>query len=95
MEFSSEVARLRAHVAIYGSHALKSRVKQAQTTFCCVHTWQVKVDLLATFVTPKDSRHEILPPSLRRECPLATSLPPAAPPPELVESERQRRSPEA
>jgi hypothetical protein len=30
VDFSAEVARLRAHVAIKGSRALKSRVKQAQ-----------------------------------------------------------------
>jgi hypothetical protein len=28
------------------------------TTFCGVRTWQVKVNLLATFATPKDSTHE-------------------------------------
>jgi hypothetical protein len=58
VEFSSEGARLLAHAAIEGSRALESWVMQAQPLFCGVHTWQGKVDLLATFATPKDSTHE-------------------------------------
>jgi hypothetical protein len=58
VEFSYEGARLRAYTVIYGSRALESRVMQAQPLFCSVHTSQMKLNLLATFATPKDSTHE-------------------------------------
>jgi len=56
---SSEGPLDNGHMRRYTKVA-RSRAKWCRLNrfFCGVHTWQIKVNLLARFATPKDSTHE-------------------------------------
>ena len=56
--FSSEGGSITETCGDLGQPRAREPRDAGSTTFCGVHTWQVKVNLLATFATPKDSTHE-------------------------------------
>jgi hypothetical protein len=60
VEDADEPVREGAQGLVVGRHFGQPELAAApgSTTFCGVHTWQVKVDLLATFRYSKDSTHE-------------------------------------
>src|SRR5215203_5763036 len=45
-----------SHKRVGFSDSPNSAAAPGSTTFCGVHTWQVKVDLLAIFATPRTAR---------------------------------------
>ena len=54
VEFSSAGPLDDGHMRRYWESRARERVMEAQPPFCGVHTWQVKVNLLATSATRKD-----------------------------------------
>jgi hypothetical protein len=54
VKIASRFARLRHMGVIYASRALERPGDRGSTTFCGVHAWQVKANLLATSATRKD-----------------------------------------